>query len=273
MLELNLYLQSAGNPLLDKLFLYISYLVTDVPLVAILCYVYWCISKDKGIRMGFILLNGMQLNFIVKDIFKIERPYVRNELIVNKDTEYGYGYSFPSNHSQFISSFLFSLKKYFCIGKLFIPGFLLMLLVGFSRIYLGVHSVIDVLTGFVFGYIIVKVLGIIIDKIMNSGKYLYAFIFLILGFIGMFLFDDKDSFKITYIYFGFLVGFLIENKYIKYTVPKKPIQKLLNYIVGIAGIAVIYILIKSDIKYLFIGIWVTLPAPLIFKFLRKENKK
>ena len=104
MLGINLFFQDIANPLLDKFFLYVSYLITDIPLVIVLCFIYWCVNKEKGLKIGFILLNSMMINFIVKDIFKVDRPYVKDSRIINKDIKYGYGYSFPSNHSQLASA-------------------------------------------------------------------------------------------------------------------------------------------------------------------------
>lgn len=272
MLEINLFLQSISNNFLDMFFTVISFLVTDIPLIAVLCYTYWCISKEKGIKTGFILLNGMQLNFIVKDIFRIERPYVKNKAIINKDTEFGYGYSFPSNHTQLSTSFLFSVKRYFNIGKFYIPGLILVILIALSRLYLGVHSILDVTVGFILGFLMVKLFGLIIDKIMKSKKYWTAFLFLIMGIIGTFVFKDEDSLKIMLIYLGFLIGFIIENKYIDYKIPKKKYYNIINYIIGISGIALIYILLNHYIKYFLIGFWVTLPAPFIFSIISKKEK-
>ncbi|MBE7029108.1 MAG: phosphatase PAP2 family protein [Ruminococcaceae bacterium] len=277
MLKINLFLQSISSPFWDFIFITISNLITDIPLVITLCVIYWCINKEKGIKIGFILLNGMQFNFIIKDIFKVERPYVKNSKIINKDIEYGYGYSFPSNHSQISSSFLFSFARYFNISKVFIPSLILVLMICFSRVYLGVHSILDVSVGFILGITFVKVLGNIIDKIIESKKYYLAFLFLILGIIGMFVFKNEDSFKITSIYFGFLTGFLIENKYIDYKIPQKTKYKVINLIIGISGIALIYIFSPDILKYFLIGLWVTLPAPWLFKIteriIENDNRK
>ncbi|MBR4892402.1 MAG: phosphatase PAP2 family protein [Clostridia bacterium] len=277
MLKINLFLQSISSPFWDFIFITISNLITDIPLVITLCVIYWCINKEKGIKIGFILLNGMQFNFIIKDIFKVERPYVKNSKIINKDIEYGYGYSFPSNHSQISSSFLFSFARYFSISKVFIPSLILVLMICFSRVYLGVHSILDVSVGFILGITFVKVLGNIIDKIIESKKYYLAFLFLILGIIGMFVFKNEDSFKITSIYFGVLTGFLIENKYIDYKIPQKTKYKVINFIIGISGIALIYIFSPDILKYFLIGLWVTLPAPWLFKIteriIENDNRK
>lgn len=273
MLNFNIFLQSFSNLFLDKFFLGISCLVTDIPLVAFLCYVYWCVNKEKGIKTGFILLNGMQLNFIVKDIFKIERPYIKNAKIINKDIKYGYGYSFPSNHSQLSASFLFSFKRYFNLGKIFLFGIILVFLIGLSRIYLGVHSIIDVAVGFLLGYFVVRILSGVIDKIMESRKYYIALLFVLTGLVGTIFFKDSDSLKIMCIYIGFFVGFLLEDKYIGYNIPEKLSCKIINYLIGVIGIVFIYILLSGFIKYFVLGLWITLPAPFIFKSIeRKESK-
>ena len=273
MLSLNLFFQSMANPFLDKLFLYISYVITDIPLVLILCFVYWCINKEKGLKIGFVLLNSMMINFIVKDIFKVDRPYVKNPQITNKDLKYGYGYSFPSNHSQMASGLAFSFYRTFKNMKGFAVGIILMLLVGLSRIYLGVHSILDVITGLVIGGILVWILGIAIDRICESKKYWLGYIFLILGFIGIFFFGDDDSLKITMVYFGFLTGLIAEGKYIGYKIPTDKILKMVNFIVGVIGVALIYILLSGWLKYLIIGFWVSLGAPIVFTVISRKDVK
>ena len=143
--------------------------------------------------------------------------------------------------------------------------------------YLVVHSIIDVTVGMILGYVVVKIFGYIIDKIMYTKKYGFAFIFLILGIVGMFVFNDKDSFKITCIYLGFLTGFLIENKYIDYNIPKQVKNKVINCIIGLIGIIVIYVYVPDILNYLLIGLWITLPAPYLFKLteriIENENRK
>ena len=272
MLELNVLFQNIGNKYTDLFFLLISYLITDIPLVLTLCFIYWCISKEKGIRMGFVLLNGMQINFIVKDIFKVKRPYELREDIVNKDIKYGYGYSFPSNHSQISISFFLSLKKVFQNIKKMYPWYILVGFVGLSRIYLGVHSILDVVCGFILGWILVEVFYKAIDYIMNSKRYYIAYIFAVLGVIGIVFFKDEDSLKILLLYLGFLTGFIIENRFIGYIPPKKTKNKIINYIMGIMGIVIVYTLIHGPLKYLLLGLFITLPAPYIFKLIERKVK-
>jgi undecaprenyl-diphosphatase len=85
----------------------------------------------------------------MKFIFERPRPFNINIIIEN-------GYSFPSGHSM-VSLAFYGLFIYIIwhmnkprLEKLFyvIPLILLVLLIGISRIYLGVHYASDVIAGY-----------------------------------------------------------------------------------------------------------------------------
>lgn len=117
----------------------------------------WCILFSclvivlwKKIRKVFLinLLSVFTLNYILKLIFSRERP-----IDINIITETGY--SFPSGHAMIslsIYGFLAYLLwksdyKYKKIGVALL--ILLIILIGISRIYLGVHYTSDVIAGFI----------------------------------------------------------------------------------------------------------------------------
>lgn len=126
----------------------------------------------KFYRIGFffllIPLVGSVINVGIKDIIDRSRPQV-NQLI-----HYG-GYSFPSGHST-IAALVFgsiillvqrlSLPRYIKWILIFILLFAI-LLVGISRIYIGVHYPSDVLAGFCLGFMVIT-LGQFIFKIKKA---------------------------------------------------------------------------------------------------------
>lgn len=124
----------------------------------------WCILFSvlviiflKKIRKAFLinLILVFMLNYILKLIFSRTRP-----IDINIITETGY--SFPSGHAMIslaIYGFLAYLLwksdyKYKKIGVSLLV--LLIVLIGISRIYLGVHYTSDVIAGFIvsLGYLL-----------------------------------------------------------------------------------------------------------------------
>ena len=134
-------------------------------LIAIVLLLYLFYSKRPySIWMLSNLIMITLLNLGLKSIFMRPRP--EGIRMIEES-----GYSFPSGHSM-ISMACYGLLAYLAFKKIqrptlrfFICGlcFLLILLVGVSRIYLGVHYASDVLAGFAFSisYLMVFIMGVV----------------------------------------------------------------------------------------------------------------
>ena len=118
--------------------------------------VFYLFNKDKSFNRYFTinLVSVFLSNFIVKSIIRRDRPIDINLIVEN-------GFSFPSGHSMvsfafygFIIYYLYytDLKKPIKYGLMTLLSFII-LLIGLSRIYLGVHYASDVIGGFLLAFI------------------------------------------------------------------------------------------------------------------------
>jgi undecaprenyl-diphosphatase len=125
-------------------------------IVIIIClYIYNIINLHDIL----LLIIGCGLCLGLKLLFKRKRPYHESDKIKNYSNKNHLSitdiYSFPSGHTFLATIFsLLMLKKY---PKEFLFN-IVSVLVGFSRIFLGVHYPTDIIGGILFGFIVFKLL-------------------------------------------------------------------------------------------------------------------
>jgi undecaprenyl-diphosphatase len=142
-------------------------------LVFLLLVVFFRKEKDSfNVSMISInLLLGALINVSIKYMIQRDRPDILRLIDIT-------GYSFPSGHSMASMSFYGFLiylccKNYKTRWKYLIVSLIsiLILFIGISRIYLGVHYASDVLGGFSLGLLWIGIFSIIVD-IRYRKKYL-----------------------------------------------------------------------------------------------------
>lgn len=108
--------------------------------------IFWCVDKRQGYYVFLVGALGTVCNQFLKLAFRIPRPWVLDPdfQIVEAARADATGYSFPSGHTQNIvgtSASIFASRKETWVR---IVCIVLMVLVPFSRMYLGVHTPLDV---------------------------------------------------------------------------------------------------------------------------------
>lgn len=136
---------SYRNIFLTKFFLFISsYLFLGLVVLLLPVVLLW--KKKESVKYHVVtFFSSLAVSLILKEIVMRSRPEV-----IQLATETTY--SFPSNHTILAFSILPLLFK----EKIGWPFLILAVLVGFSRIYLGVHYMSDVLLTALVGLIIGK---------------------------------------------------------------------------------------------------------------------
>lgn len=131
-----------------KFFTFLGYPQAYMILIAI---IYWSFDRKLGLRMAIFLPVVSTLNSILKQAFHGPRPYWLDPDIRAIHVSNGFG--MPSGHAQAATVWLYmgSLlkRRWFWVMAITIT-----LLVGLSRVYLGVHFSSQVVTGWLVGIII-----------------------------------------------------------------------------------------------------------------------
>ena len=144
-------LESIRTPVLDKIMLIISELGGEAPFLIIAIAVFWCIDKRKGYYLMTVGFFGMILNQFLKILCCVPRPWVKDPdfTIVEPARAGATGYSFPSGHTQNAVALYGGIAR--CTGSrlLRVVCIVLAVLIAFSRMYLGVHTPLDVGVSFV----------------------------------------------------------------------------------------------------------------------------
>lgn len=140
------FLESLRNPALDAFFNVITHVGAEAAFIAVSIVFFWCISKREGY---YILLTGLfctTATQLLKLVFRIPRPWVIDPefTIVEAARANAGGYSFPSGHTQNVVGTLGAAAMVRKEKWLRIVCVVFIILVPFSRMYLGVHTPLDV---------------------------------------------------------------------------------------------------------------------------------
>lgn len=139
--------------------------------IIILTIVLFIAIKNKKIAISVVinLIVITILNNLLKIIFLRPRPDVNNLILES-------GYSFPSGHSStsmaFYGYLIYLIYKYVNNKKIKIPLIiflsLIIVAIGLSRIYLGVHYASDVLGGFLLAIVYLIIFITIANKYIEK---------------------------------------------------------------------------------------------------------
>jgi len=156
-----LHIHQLANPLLDTLMTSITRIgnpITVVPLTLVFFGFLWW--KRYRLEAGFFALNavgGAVLSDVLKLAFSKPRPELWPRLISEKT------FSYPSGHALgsmvlygFLSYILASIYPQYAKAFYWIAAGLIVA-IGFSRLYLGVHWPTDVIAGYGIGFLWISV--------------------------------------------------------------------------------------------------------------------
>ncbi|MGB2909392.1 MAG: phosphatase PAP2 family protein [Anaerolineales bacterium] len=153
-ITVTLLVQSMGDWLGIPMILF-SFLGNEVFYLFVAPVLYWCINASLGFRLGLLLMISGAINSNLKIIFHQPRPYWYSTEVSAYSSESSFG--FPSGHAQNAVVVWGTIANWIRRLWTWILAILIIFLIGFSRIYLGVHSPSDVIAGWLVGVLILWV--------------------------------------------------------------------------------------------------------------------
>ncbi len=279
-MELIKLIQSFSNPFLDVIFQLVTMMGEDTFFMFVTAVIYWCVDKELGYKLGFVTLTSASVNFGLKDFLKIQRP-IGEPGIRSLRVHTAEGYSFPSGHTQNTTT-LWTFFMLQCRRRwLFITGIIVIMLVGLSRLYLGVHTPIDVAGGMIIGSAWVIAWSFIYEASRKRKDKRILIIVVAVASIGLLVFKDANYYKVVGALTGLLIGYIIEPRFIKFEEKASLPQQILKLSFGLTVMYALRlflklvlpgILISDYFRYLILLLWTTIAAPLLFKAFIVKGK-
>lgn len=277
--------------------------------------VFWCYNAALGFRLGLILTLSYGINAILKAIWHSPRPYWVSREVVAWSREPSFG--LPSGHAQIAASFWGFLASRRHCSRAWMAAVLLSLFIGLSRLFLGVHFPQDVIAGWIAGGLL---LGVFLYGEAHLGERLsrqslkmqilisLATSLAMLAFFALSQYtlkgwqmpelwaanalagtadaidpsSAKDCLQAAGMLFGMVCGYALLQQQGGFFAGGPAVQRLLRYLLGIAGLAVIwyglgavssFAYVLTYLRAMLAGLWVAFIAPLCFQKVGLAGKK
>jgi len=287
-------IQGGANPPLTMLMRLITALGSTGVYIVLVSLVYWCVDKKKGLHLGLMALISIWINLSLKYALDQPRPFFPGyDPSVGMIREQLGG--FPSGHAQNTLVMLFIIASWLKKKWAYIAAALVCLLVGFSRVYLGVHFPTDVFGGWLIGGILLAAYFLAHKRLeanFANGGFRAGMIasaaaaFLMIQYRpsaeilipGSMLFGLGAGYNLCKYYFNFSASALGDRTGIF-----RYLALLVRFMLGITVFALLYVVLGKItgvmgnsgnyqlvvfMRFILLGLWISAGAPWLFRFLR-----
>ena len=265
------FLESIRNPVLDALFALVTHLGEETLFLVIAILFFWCINKREGYFILITGLVGTVANQIAKLFFRIPRPWVLdpNFDIIESARAEATGYSFPSGHTQNIAGTYGAIAAYNPNKRKTVICLSIIILVAFSRMYLGVHTPLDVIVSLLLALALILLLR---PHFATEKSFKRAMPFIVIGsvvlsivFLAYVLFIsgdatiDPDNYKsglknactLLGCTAGLVLVHFIDSKFINFQTDARWYVQVIKLVLGLLGVLAIKSGLSEPLKLIF----------------------
>jgi len=274
--------QQIQSPLLNTVLHTITSLGSGLIILAVVPLLLWCVDYRLGVRVMVLVSISGFINFFLKNLFAQPRPC---ELDATVGIATAMGYGLPSGHAQGSCVLWGSIaawveKRWFRTATA-----VTIVLIGFSRVYLGVHFPTDVLAGWIVGIILLLLylrLHPAVERWVVSrplGTHVLLSVALSVGLLLL----NADTYMIRQagMLCGTCIGAAVRSRYIVFSTKVSGTTCCVRYCIGLTVIGALLLLSikispgrQSDaytvvqlLYALVMGGWMSLGAPGLFNIL------
>ncbi len=279
--------QAWGNPALDAIFKAITFIGDEKFAMLIVPFLYWVLDRALATRLAFLYLGSAYINTVLKAAFVVPRPSADAVRVITPVE----GYSFPSGHAQTTTTVWSYLADQVRKTWFWIVAPALILLVGLSRMYLGVHYPQDVIVGTMIGLVLVSrydclarwYRGRFGSRPEQQPSLLRKLALPIaVPLILLALHAEADTASSMGTLLGLGVGVTLERERVRFSTAGPWARRLARFVAGVVVLLGLYFGLKAVlpegllfrvVRYALIGLWAALGAPWMFVKLRLAQRE
>ncbi|NJD58137.1 MAG: hypothetical protein C3F13_03250 [Anaerolineales bacterium] len=136
------------SPMLDGLFRFVYLFGTPAFYVLLIPIIYWTVNRNVGVTALMVFVSATIVSIAFRQLLHLPRPYWSGSLQVLAQAS---SYALPSSAAAISLAVMGYLAYRLDKAWLWASAGLLIILIGISGMYLGLHFPLDILTGWLLG--------------------------------------------------------------------------------------------------------------------------
>jgi membrane-associated phospholipid phosphatase len=285
-LQVIISIQQFRSPVLDQVFHWITFLGEEQFYLLFLTALMWAVNFRVGAGLAVAFLLSVYINSVAKDVLDLPRPFNFEPNVALVENVQGLGGGLPSGHAQNGLVVWGGLAVWAQRRWVWIAAVAIIILVGFSRVYLGVHFPTDVLGGYLIGAVMLffylRWHEAFPRRLRAQPLWVQLLVALGVPIVLMFVWFSGDTVSAMATLAGLGAGLVLQHRYVPFDAGGPAWQRVARFLVGAIGLIVFYVGLSivfpregapaydafRFLRYGLLGMWAGLGAPWVFRVLR-----
>ena len=279
------WLQSFSSPAADTFWGAVTDMMSEDVFLTLIPVIFWCVDAWKGWFFANLMVASIFVNEGLKAATNMPRPTSDQVRVLREDTVSGS--AFPSGHTQYAVAFWGYLAWWSRTWYMWVLAVVLIVLIGLSRLYLGLHLPQDVIGGALIGAALLALAMWVsrrwLPKAATDVSLWSGIAFVIVPAVIFFLLPNKTVAVAGGMAAGFNLGYLLILPRHIGTFPVRvgAGAQAIKIVIGIGGVLALRLGLKAFfpeelpfdfLRYTMVGLWVGWLAPFVFTLALRRTR-